>query len=111
MADIPQVLATYDALVGVALGAGLTYGFGALNRRRQEALALGQQQAGGRCRRPHPAAPAGPLVRDAPGCRPHSNPPDITVYFRLWQFPVIRGGRRQAHRAKLWRTAMADRLP
>jgi hypothetical protein len=37
MADIPEVLATYDALVGVALGAGLTYGFGALNRRRQEA--------------------------------------------------------------------------
>jgi hypothetical protein len=36
MADIPQVLATYDALVGVALGAGLTYGFGALNRRHQE---------------------------------------------------------------------------
>jgi hypothetical protein len=37
MADIPQVLATYDALVGVAIGAGLTYGFGALNRRHQEA--------------------------------------------------------------------------
>ena len=37
MADIPQVIATYDALVGVALGAGLTYGFGALSRRRQEA--------------------------------------------------------------------------
>ncbi len=37
MADIPQVIATYDALVGVALGAGLTYGFGALNRRHQEA--------------------------------------------------------------------------
>jgi hypothetical protein len=37
MADIPQVLATYDTLVGVALGAGLTYGFGALNRRHQEA--------------------------------------------------------------------------
>jgi hypothetical protein len=36
MADIPQVVATYDALVGVALGAGLTYGFGALNRRQQE---------------------------------------------------------------------------
>jgi len=36
MADIPQVLATYDALVGVALGAGLTYGLGALNRRHQE---------------------------------------------------------------------------
>jgi hypothetical protein len=32
MADIPQVLATYNALVG----AGLTYGFGALNRRHQE---------------------------------------------------------------------------
>ena len=25
MADIPQVIATYDALVGVALGAGLAY--------------------------------------------------------------------------------------
>ena len=37
MADIPEVLATYDALVGVALGAGLTYGFGALNRRHHEA--------------------------------------------------------------------------
>jgi hypothetical protein len=37
MGDIPQVLATYDALVGVALGAGLTYGLGALNRRHQEA--------------------------------------------------------------------------
>ena len=37
MADIPQVLATYDALVGVALGAGLTYGFSFLNRRHQEA--------------------------------------------------------------------------
>jgi hypothetical protein len=37
MADIPQVLAAYDALVGVALGAGLTYGFGALSRRHQEA--------------------------------------------------------------------------
>jgi hypothetical protein len=37
MADIPQVLATYDALVGVALGAGLTYWLGALNRRHQEA--------------------------------------------------------------------------
>jgi hypothetical protein len=36
MADIPQLLANYDALVGVALGAGLTYGFGALNRRHQE---------------------------------------------------------------------------
>ena len=36
MADIAQVLATYDALVGVALGAGLTYGFGALNRRHVE---------------------------------------------------------------------------
>jgi hypothetical protein len=36
MADLPQVLATYDALVGVAVGAGLTYGFGALNRRQQE---------------------------------------------------------------------------
>jgi hypothetical protein len=35
MADIPQVLATYDALVGVALGAGLTYGFGALKEVRQ----------------------------------------------------------------------------
>ena len=29
-------LAAYDALIGVALGAGLTYGFGALNRRHQE---------------------------------------------------------------------------
>jgi hypothetical protein len=37
MADIPQVIATYDALVGVVLGAGLTYGFSALNRRYQEA--------------------------------------------------------------------------
>jgi len=37
MADIPQLLANYDALVGVALGAGLTYGFSALNRRHQEA--------------------------------------------------------------------------
>jgi hypothetical protein len=37
MADIPQVLATYDALVGVALGAGLAYGTSALNRRHQEA--------------------------------------------------------------------------
>jgi hypothetical protein len=37
MADIAQVLATYDALAGVAVGAGLTYGFGALNRRHQEA--------------------------------------------------------------------------
>jgi membrane protein DedA with SNARE-associated domain len=37
MADIPQLLANYDALVGVALGAGLTYGFGSLNRRHQEA--------------------------------------------------------------------------
>jgi hypothetical protein len=36
MADIPQVLATYDALAGVALGAGLTYGFGALSRHHQE---------------------------------------------------------------------------
>ena len=39
MTDIPQVLATYDPLVGVALGAGLTYGFGALNGRHQEARA------------------------------------------------------------------------
>jgi hypothetical protein len=37
MADIAQVLATYDALAGVAIGASLTYGFGALNRRHQEA--------------------------------------------------------------------------
>jgi hypothetical protein len=29
-------LAAYDTLIGVALGAGLTYGFGALNRRHQE---------------------------------------------------------------------------
>jgi hypothetical protein len=36
MVDVAQLLATYDALVGVALGAGLTYGFGALNRRRQD---------------------------------------------------------------------------
>ena len=40
MADLPQIIATYDAtydaLVGVALGAGLTYGFSALNRRHQE---------------------------------------------------------------------------
>ena len=36
MADVAEVLATYDALVGVALGAGLTYGFSALNRRQQE---------------------------------------------------------------------------
>jgi hypothetical protein len=37
MADLAQVLATYDALVGVAVGAGLTYGFSALNRRHAEA--------------------------------------------------------------------------
>jgi hypothetical protein len=37
MADMAQVLAAYDALLGVALGAGLTYGFGALNRRHQKA--------------------------------------------------------------------------
>jgi hypothetical protein len=37
MADTAQVLATYDALVGVVLGAGLTFGFGALNRLHQEA--------------------------------------------------------------------------
>jgi hypothetical protein len=37
MADIPQLISNSDALVGVALGAGLTYGFGSLNRRRQEA--------------------------------------------------------------------------
>jgi hypothetical protein len=37
MADITQLLSNYDALVGVALGAGLTYGFSALNRRHQEA--------------------------------------------------------------------------
>jgi hypothetical protein len=37
MADVAEVLATYDALVGVALGAGLTYGFSALSRRHQEA--------------------------------------------------------------------------
>jgi len=36
MADITQLLSSYDALVGVVLGAGLTYGFGALNRRHQE---------------------------------------------------------------------------
>ena len=38
MADIPQRIATYDTLIGVALGAGLTYGFGALNRRHQDGL-------------------------------------------------------------------------
>jgi hypothetical protein len=38
MADIPQVLATGGiALVSAATGAGLTYWFGALNRRHQEA--------------------------------------------------------------------------
>jgi hypothetical protein len=37
MADLPQVLSTYDALAGVTLGAGLTYAFGALNRLHQEA--------------------------------------------------------------------------
>jgi hypothetical protein len=37
MADIAELIATYDALVGVALGAGLTYSFSALSRRRQEA--------------------------------------------------------------------------
>jgi hypothetical protein len=38
MADIGQVLATGGtALVSAAAGAGLTYWFGALNRRRQEA--------------------------------------------------------------------------
>jgi hypothetical protein len=37
MADTAQVLATYDALVGVVLGAGLTFGFGALNRLHQKA--------------------------------------------------------------------------
>jgi hypothetical protein len=36
MADLAELIATYDALVGVALGAGLTYGFSALNRRHQE---------------------------------------------------------------------------
>jgi hypothetical protein len=36
MADLAQAIANYDALVGVALGAGLTYGFGALNRRHVE---------------------------------------------------------------------------
>jgi hypothetical protein len=48
MADIPQVLATYDALVGVALGAGLTYGFGTLNRRhqRQKSDDLGSAHGG-----------------------------------------------------------------
>jgi hypothetical protein len=34
--DIAGMLANYDALVGVALGAGLTYGFGALSRRHAE---------------------------------------------------------------------------
>jgi hypothetical protein len=37
VADIAQVLATYEALVGGAVGAGLTYGFGTLNRRHQTA--------------------------------------------------------------------------
>lgn len=37
MADLAEVLSTYQALAGVAVGAGLTYWFGALNRRRQEA--------------------------------------------------------------------------
>jgi hypothetical protein len=38
MADIAQVLATGGTtIVGVAVGAGLTYWFGALNRRHQEA--------------------------------------------------------------------------
>jgi hypothetical protein len=36
MADVAEVLATYDALVGVALGTGLAYGTSALNRRHQE---------------------------------------------------------------------------
>jgi hypothetical protein len=36
MADIAQVLAAYDALAGEAIGAGPTYGFGALNRHHQE---------------------------------------------------------------------------
>jgi hypothetical protein len=38
MADVGQVLATGGTtIVGVAVGAGLTYWFGALNRRHQEA--------------------------------------------------------------------------
>jgi hypothetical protein len=38
MADISQVLATGGTtIVGVAVGAGLTYWFGAMNRRHQEA--------------------------------------------------------------------------
>jgi hypothetical protein len=38
MADVAQVLATGGTtIVGVAVGAGLTYLFGALNRRHQEA--------------------------------------------------------------------------
>jgi len=40
MADLAELIATYDALVGVALGAGLTYGFSALNRRRHWRLLL-----------------------------------------------------------------------
>jgi hypothetical protein len=37
MADVAQVLATCGTtIVGVAVGAGLTYWFGALNRRHQE---------------------------------------------------------------------------
>jgi hypothetical protein len=43
MADIPQVLATYDALVGVALGAGLTYGFGALNGSLLSRVGCGEE--------------------------------------------------------------------
>jgi hypothetical protein len=37
MADVAEVLANYDALVGVALGVVLTYGLSALSRRHQEA--------------------------------------------------------------------------
>jgi hypothetical protein len=38
VADVGQVLATgWTTIVGVAVGAGLTYWFGALNRRHQEA--------------------------------------------------------------------------
>jgi hypothetical protein len=37
MADLAEVLSTYQGLVGVTVGAGLTYWLGAVNRRHQEA--------------------------------------------------------------------------
>jgi hypothetical protein len=37
MADLAEVLSTYQGLVGVAVGVGLTHWLGALNRRHQEA--------------------------------------------------------------------------